>query len=122
LIESGTNLDMAVSAINTVRTRSTMPDISTGNQTELRSKLRHERRIELAFEEHRFWDIRRWGIAGDAETLTIYRVDMSRQGRLIGDGKEIWETRNWNAAAGKLFPIPQFEIDKNPNLTQNPGY
>lgn len=122
LIESGTNLDLAVSAINTVRTRSSMPDISTGSQSELRDKLRHERRIELVFEEHRFWDIRRWGIAGDSETLTINRVDMDTSGNLIDDGKEIWETRNWNVMAGKLFPIPQSEIDKNSNLTQNPGY
>jgi hypothetical protein len=122
LIESGTNLDLATNAINTVRSRSSMPNISTGGQSELRDKIRHEKRIELAFEEHRFWDIRRWGIAGDPKTLTIYRVDMNRQGRLIDDGKEIWETRNWNTQAGKLFPIPQFEMDKNPNLIQNPGY
>ena len=122
LIESGTNLDLATSAINTVRSRSNMPNISIGSQSELRDKMRHEKRIELAFEEHRFWDIRRWGIAGDPETLTIYKVNMSRQGRLVGNGKAIWETRNWNAQAGKLFPIPQSEIDKNSNLTQNPGY
>jgi hypothetical protein len=88
---------------------------------DLRNKVRHERRIELAFEEHRFWDIRRWGIAGDAEVLTIYRVDMDTNGDLIGNGQEIWETRTWNVS-NFLLPIPQSDIDKNSNLTQNPGY
>ncbi|WP_242203486.1 RagB/SusD family nutrient uptake outer membrane protein [Aestuariivivens insulae] len=121
LIESGSNLDLAVDAINTVRDRVGMPPIAVGSQSELRIKVRHERRIELAFEEHRFWDIRRWGIAGTPEVLTIYRVDMDTDGNLIDDGKEIWETRNWDNANVKL-PIPQGEIDKNSNLTQNSGY
>ncbi|QTD39112.1 RagB/SusD family nutrient uptake outer membrane protein [Polaribacter batillariae] len=121
LIEAGTNLDLAVDAINTVRNRVSMPPISLTNQSELRKRVKRERRIELAFEEHRFWDIRRWGIAGNSEVLTIYRVDMDTDGNLINDGKEIWETRSWNDANYK-FPIPQGEMDKNPNLTQNPGY
>ena len=122
LIESGTGLDNAVAAINEVRARSNMPLVTNTGQTDLRNKVRRERRIELAFEEHRFWDIRRWGIAGNPEVLTIYRVDMDANGVLIGDGKEIWEIRNWNAA-NLLMPIPQGEIDKNPNLLpQNSGY
>ncbi|MDO5981298.1 RagB/SusD family nutrient uptake outer membrane protein [Flavivirga spongiicola] len=122
LIESGASLGLAVDAINAVRTRSSMPDIGLGSQSELRIRVRRERRVELAFEEHRFWDIRRWGIAGTPEVLTIYRVDMDTDGNLIDDGKEIWETRDWNVEAGGLFPIPQSERDKNTNLTQNDGY
>jgi hypothetical protein len=121
LIESGVGLALAVDAINTVRTRSNMPTIVVTGQSALRIKVRRERRIELAFEEHRFWDIRRWGIAGDPEVLTIYRVDMDAAGNLIGDGREIWETRTWNNSNFK-FPIPQSEIDKNSNLTQTSGY
>ncbi len=121
LIESGNNLGLAVDAINTVRDRATMPAIAVGSQSELRTRVRRERRIELAFEEHRFWDIRRWGIAGDAEVLTIYRVDMDANGDLIDDGKEVWENRTWDDA-NYLFPIPQSEIDKNSNLGQNSGY
>jgi hypothetical protein len=121
LIEAGSDLGLAVDAINAVRTRSNMPSIAITGQADLRNKVRHERRIELAFEEHRFWDIRRWGIAGDAEVLTIYRVDMDTNGDLIGNGQEIWETRTWNVS-NFLLPIPQSDIDKNSNLTQNPGY
>jgi len=119
LIEANTNLSGAVTAINMVRQRSQMPDIVIGTQSELRAKLRHERRVELAFEEHRFWDIRRWGIGGDPEVLTIYKVDMDAAGTHLG--KSVWETRNWNAK-DVIFPIPQGEMDKNSNLTQNPGY
>ena len=121
LIESDTDLGLAVDAINSVRNRANMPPIVVGSQSELRTRVRRERRIELAFEEHRFWDIRRWGIAGNTEVLTIYRVDMDANGDLIDDGKEIWETRTWNNANLK-FPIPQGEVDKNSNLTQNSGY
>jgi|TARA_B110000259_G_scaffold70103_1_gene82650 hypothetical protein len=121
LIESGNNLSAAVTAINTVRERSDMPPITNTGQSELQTKVRRERRIELAFEEHRFWDIRRWGIAGDPEVLTIYRVDMDEDGNLIGTGRDIWEIRSWNDS-NFLFPIPQSEMDKNSNLEQNPGY
>jgi len=121
LIESDTDLSLAVDAINMVRSRVSMPAISLGSQSELRTKVRRERRVELAFEEHRFWDIRRWGIAGDAALQTIYRVDMDASGNLIDDGKDIWETRTWSDA-NFLFPIPQSERDKNSNLDQNSGY
>lgn len=121
LIEANTSLDLAVDAINEVRGRAEMPDIALASQAELREKVRHERRIELVFEEHRFWDIRRWGIAGDAELQTIYKMDMDTDGNLVGTGRTIWETRTWNDR-DYLFPIPQSERDINTNLDQNPGY
>src|SRR5690606_5610040 len=55
-------------AINEIRRRPgvTMPDIPVGlSKDEMREKIRHERRIELAFESHRFWDIKRWQISED---------------------------------------------------------
>ena len=119
LIESGSNLGAAKASIDAVRQRSEMPVITIGNQTEMRTKVRHERRIELAFEEHRFWDVRRWGIAGNPEVLNIYRMDMDTNGNFLG--KKIWETRTW-LDSHYLMPIPQSEMDKNKNLTQNAGY
>lgn len=67
----------ALWAVNQIRTRSQypnlpeymgqrggMPSIPSGmGKEEMRERIRHERRIELAFEEHRFWDVRRWMIA-----------------------------------------------------------
>lgn len=121
LIESNTDLNLATDAINEVRARAEMPLITEGSQANLREKLRHEKRIEMVFEEQRFWDIRRWKIAGNQDVLTIYKMSMDENGNLIGDGREIWETRVWNER-DYLFPIPQSEMDKNSNLVQNPGY
>jgi hypothetical protein len=58
------------SAINAIRKRAGMPDLEAGlSKDQMRAKIRNERRIELAFEEHRFFDIRRWKIA---ESLLNY--------------------------------------------------
>ncbi len=76
---------------------STLPVISTSSQSELIQLIRQERRVELGFEMHRFFDLVRWGIA-----------DQVLEGFVKGKHE--------------VFPIPQTEIDLNPMLTQNPGY
>ena len=74
-----------------------LPPVETTDQAEMIDAIRHERRVELAFEMHRYFDLVRWGIAQDyiPEFIT---------------GKH------------EVFPIPQTEIDLNPMLTQNQGY
>lgn len=80
-----------------------LPPVTTTDQAELRDAIRHERRIELAMEHERFFDIVRWGIATDA---------------LHAAGKT-----NFNANRDNLLPIPQAQIDLSQGkLTQNPGY
>jgi starch-binding outer membrane protein, SusD/RagB family len=80
-----------------------LPAVTTTDQAELRDAIRHERRIELAMEHDRFFDIVRWGIATDA---------------LHAAGKT-----NFNATRDNLLPIPQAQIDLSQGkLTQNPGY
>jgi starch-binding outer membrane protein, SusD/RagB family len=74
-----------------------LPPVTTTSQAEMRAAIRHERRVELGFELHRFFDLVRWGIA--EELLPGFQR-----------GKH------------ELFPLPQTEIDLNPNLRQNPGY
>lgn len=75
-----------------------LPKITTTNKEELRAKIHHERRIELALEWERFFDLVRWDEAKTAIT-----------GFVVGKHE--------------LFPIPQTEIDKSEGvLTQNPGY
>lgn len=60
----------AYDAINIVRKRAKMPVIAPGlNQVELRDRIRRERRVEFAWEEHRFWDVRRWKILGQTDRL-----------------------------------------------------
>jgi hypothetical protein len=125
--------------INMIRTRAGQPDLSaslTGDA--LRQAYRHERRIELAYENHRFWDVRRWLIGEVAyhqtsaidvryvttnATVTSYRQpDGSTWGAPIfakkdnpGDAR-IWDKKIY------FFPIMRDEMNKNNTLIQNPGY
>ena len=90
--------------------------------------MRNERRVETAWEGLRLWDILRWNIAhivctgpqtgikltNDPANYTDYLVD--ENGYFIGGVKAFRNPENY------LWPIPQSEIDINPNLEQNPGY
>ncbi len=79
-------------------------DVEGLSQAAMREKIRHERRIELAFEGHRWFDMVRWD-GGQYALDFLHTIGKS------------------NAAVKHLlFPIPQKERDANPNLTQNPGY
>jgi starch-binding outer membrane protein, SusD/RagB family len=97
--------------------------LKTGlTKDEMRTVIQHERRVELAFEESRFWDVRRWKIAEqtDAQTMTGMRVKKDAN----GDFTYIIETvrkRNFRKAM-YLWPIPQSETAKSTDLLQNPDY
>ncbi len=118
-------------AVNEVRARPSvnMPPIPIGlTKDQMREKIRHERRVELAFEEHRFWDVRRWHIAEDIFSRPIHGFRIGPNGETTGTnadglpfGRFQVENRRWDAK-NNLAPIPQSEIDKQPGLTQNPGY
>ncbi len=94
----------AINAINRVRARVGMPALPTAqypanNKAELFKAIVHERRVELAFEYHRLLDLRRWGLAEQ------------KLGPL-----------GFTAPKHNYFPIPQQELNTNPNLKQNKGY
>jgi hypothetical protein len=73
---TGSDLADATTYINMIRTRAGQPGLASGlSQAALRTAVRHERRVELAFENHRFWDVRRWVIGPDAYKPT-HRVDV----------------------------------------------
>ncbi|MEP7107137.1 MAG: RagB/SusD family nutrient uptake outer membrane protein [Ferruginibacter sp.] len=83
-----------------------------------RTAVRFERRLELAMEGHRFFDLVRWGIA--APTLNAY---IAKEKSL----RQYLQTATFTANKNEYFPIPQGEIDQSqsggtPTLTQNPGY
>lgn len=99
-------------ALNKIRARADMPAIGTGySQVELREIIRHERRIELAGEGYYYNDIRRWMTAEEALSGPIYGYG----------GKEI-QVRTFNPARDYWWPIPQGELDLNPELKQNDGF
>lgn len=108
-------------AINEVRKAagaSSLPVAMTPEKFEFR--LQNERRVELAFEDHRFWDIRRWMIG--PETADIYGIEIT----LKPDGgydyrKVLVEKRRWDDKM-YLYPISQSEILKNKKLVQTPGW
>lgn len=112
----------ALQAVNVVRARAGMPDFPTGmSQNDFRTKLRNERRVELAFEDHRFWDIRRWQIAGTDDVKIIRGIDIVKNSETLTYTPKIVETRIWNDKMN-FYPIAQKELYKNKNLTQNANW
>jgi hypothetical protein len=110
-------------AVNQIRDRKNvkMPFLPTGlSKEEMRQRIRHERRVELAFETHRFWDLRRWRI-GTQEETAAYGMKVTKSGTNYTYEKFLLENRVYRPAFD-LFPIPQTEREKDKALTQNPGY
>jgi starch-binding outer membrane protein, SusD/RagB family len=121
-----TGPDAAVlDAINKVRVRSELPALPAGlTQAQMRDEIRKERRIELFMEEWRWYDLVRWKTA----EVVLNQASKGMRIDLVG-GKPVYTIitppnggRTFNASKNYLFPIPQSAIDKNPKLTQNPGY
>lgn len=106
--------------VNTIRRRAGQPELPTGlTQDQMREKIRQERRIELCFENHRFWDVRRWMIAEETDNGPVHRVAVDVDGNIT---YPVFQNRVFNPDRHYLFPIPQTEIDKNNSLEQNPGW
>ncbi|WP_343692941.1 RagB/SusD family nutrient uptake outer membrane protein [Chitinophaga sp.] len=114
-------------AVNQVRQRSSVnqPALAAGmSQDQMRTAIRRERQVELAFEEHRFYDVRRWKIATTTENVPAYGISVTKN----ADGTFTYTRKT--ALAGRSFadkhywlPIPRAEILASGNkLTQNTGY
>jgi len=99
--------------VNDVRARPgvNMPALPAGlSQTDMRARIRHERRVELALEGLRYFDLRRWGIAKQRLNGFVQNPTQPTLTTIYKDNYEFW-------------PIPQQEIDINkPALVQNDGY
>ncbi|MDO5606896.1 MAG: RagB/SusD family nutrient uptake outer membrane protein [Capnocytophaga sp.] len=123
-------------ALDQIRNRAGMPSVDQAKyntKETLRNLIRNERRVELAMEGLRRWDIIRWKTAPDVLNTTLMGT---RRGTVLtttqanGDfdvnlnlpANEI-EVRTFDAGKNYLLPIPQSAIDKNKNLNpNNPGY
>ncbi len=113
-------------AINTIRRRPSvnMPSLPEGlSQSQMRELIHRERQVELAFEEHRFYDVRRWLIAAQTENEPAYGVEITKRGnQLVYNSKVALEGRRFEEKHYWL-PIPRAEIQAAGNrLEQNPGY
>lgn len=106
-------------AINVVRTRGGMPEVSGLSQAALRDIVRYERRIEFAMEGLRLWDIRRWKTAEDVLNGQTFGIDYIEGGEKQAIPAD---DRIFDPAKNYLWPVPLTEIERNANLTQNAGY
>ena len=96
------------------------------NQAELREAIRNERRVEMAFEEQRFWDIRRWKIAEEVLNGSLHGVRITK----TGTGASAVYSYDFNDEVLKVnfepkmyhYPFPLSEILKNQNLIQPEGW
>ena len=127
-LESGKDLNAAKWALEEVRRRArncsadpstVLPAFPygtyTGTTDDLRAAIRHERRVELAMEGHRWFDLVRWGIAYEVldKDQGSYGKNESAEARA--------EMANFIKGKNELFPIPAEEINLNP-MEQNAGY
>ncbi|MFI3327872.1 MAG: RagB/SusD family nutrient uptake outer membrane protein [Rikenellaceae bacterium] len=118
----------AIEAVNLVRANVGMPGVAEtpayatlySSQAGMREVIQREWRVEFAFEDHRFWDIRRWKIA--SETKDIYGAYITKNAdNTFSFKRTSVETRVWSDKM-YLYPVPQTELFNNLNLTQNTGW
>ncbi len=126
--ESG-NLDVAAEYTNLVRERSGMPALPEGlSQNQLRLRIRNERRVELAFENFRFDDVRRWKIIDQTEEhITGMKITKDAStGKLTYQRISLVTRVNKGADKYLLYPMNEEEVRKMKSLTgddwQTPGW
>lgn len=98
-----------------------MPPIPTGlTKDQMRAKIWHERRVEMFYEEQRFFDVRRWKIGKQTENIYSQKI-FTKDGKIFTYGATLLEVRLWDDKYN-LFPMWESELLKNKNLVQNPGW
>lgn len=105
--------------LDDIRTRAGMPKVDREKyktQEKLRELVRRERRVELAFEGHRLFDIRRWKIGTQVMNGPVLGAYNPNTGKQHQAKVRVFNERDY------LWPIPADEMSMNPNMEQNPGY
>jgi starch-binding outer membrane protein, SusD/RagB family len=125
VVPAGTTMS-ARQAVNLIRERPSvnMPDLPLGlSQSAMRDAIRYERRVELAFEEHRFYDVRRWKIAETTENKPAQGISITKSGNTLTYATKVaLDGRAFNPRMYWL-PIPRAEIQASGGkITQNTGY
>jgi hypothetical protein len=128
-VDYNANQSEILKYINLIRDRAGIPQYGTGvnalpvpaSQAEMREAIRKERRVELAFENSRFFDVRRWKIAAQTENGPMWGLDIDATTESGFYNIKSFETRVFNKKH-YLFPIPQSEINNDVQLVQNTGW
>ena len=115
------NPDIAL-YLNKVRNRASLPNVSALSQEQMRAVIQHERRVELAFEEHRSWDVRRWKIASSTLGAPLMGVQIER--KPLGGYTYMPVKVEQRVFQPKMYwyPIPQSEVLKLKQWKQNNGW
>lgn len=89
----------------------------TSSKENMRNFIRKERTVELAFEEHRSWDVRRWNVAVEALARPLYGINVDKDGTITRkvSQKRVFENKMY------LYPIPEGEVWKS-SIANNPGW
>ncbi len=116
-----TNPDITL-YLNKVRNRASLPNVSALSQEQMRIVIQHERRVELAFEEHRSWDVRRWKIASSTLGAPLMGVQIER--KPLGGYTYMPVKVEQRVFQPKMYwyPIPQSEVLKLKQWKQNNGW
>ena len=107
-LNESNDLAGAAALVNQIRSRAKLANTTANTQTDMRLAIEKERRLELAFEGIRWFDLKRTGRA-------IEVMNNATGPGNIPLGYHLTQNR-------LVYPIPQAELDKNTKLTQNPGY
>lgn len=117
---SGTDFTMSpLEAVNAVRTRAGVGILKDGK--DFRKRLHNEHRVEFAFENHRFWDIRRWKEGELTEEILGLSLVLDQESGEISYTREVVQERPWDDKY-YWYPYSEYERYKNHNLIQNPGW
>ena len=116
-----TNPDIAL-YLNKVRNRASLPNVSALSQEQMRAVIQHERRVELAFEEHRSWDVRRWKIASSTLGASLMGVQIERKPLGGYTYMPVKVERRLFQPKMYWYPIPQSEVLKLKQWKQNNGW
>ena len=125
LIYSG-KAQEALVPINRIRERAGLPPLTS--TVNIEENYKRERRVELAFELHRYWDLVRWARKNNSDIPELnrpdkrIRIEPDRRSYVIEPSPQAHYQNNFQVPKRYWFPIPFDEIVKNSKLTQNPGW
>lgn len=112
-------------ALQMVRDRASMllPEVTVSSKSEFREAVKHERQIELAFEDHRYWDLLRWKDAMEVLNEPVYGVKVTKTGENSWSYEKVKVAERNFLEWNYYMPFSRSEVENsNHTLEQNPGY